>query len=89
MITLTLFTGTMSEDVHYETDESDAMDDDDDYYHDDYYALEGDVEDMEQQDDDPEFFDFQLLAVEDVERLLNENVEALCNAVNVSVNIIL
>ena len=34
--------------------------------------------------DDAEQFDYELLTVEDVERLLNEEVEYLCSAVHVS-----
>ena len=33
---------------------------------------------------DPEFFEYDLLKVEDVERLLNESVEALSQAIKVS-----
>ena len=62
------------------------MEDEDDYYNnDDYYNTDGDGEEhMEENKDDPEYFDFELLKVEDVERLLNESVEALCKSINVS-----
>jgi len=35
-------------------------------------------------EDDPEYFEYQLLNVEDVERLLNESVEALSQSIKVS-----
>ena len=59
-----------------------------DYYNDDYYGqydmdvMDGDPE--QQQREDPEYFEFHLMKVEDVEQLLNKNVEALCTASNVS-----
>ena len=37
-------------------------------------------------EEDPEFFAYELLAVEDVERLLNESVEAVCKSLNVRIS---
>jgi len=71
------------EDSDYGDCSDDEMDDDDDDdVYGDYYKHE-EVE-MENKKDDPEYFEFQLLKVEDVDRLLNENVEALSRAINVS-----
>lgn len=59
--------------------------DDDEYNADihDYYVDTDDTEMENKKEDDPEYFEFELLNVEDVERLLNENVEAVCKAINV------
>lgn len=72
------------------SDESDYDDDsdpmEDDLTYDDYYdGHDDDVEvDQPKLADDPEYFDYELLKVEDVERLLNENVEALCSSVGIA-----
>jgi len=60
-------------------DQSDHMDDDDDYcgYYDDPDDLDND---KPKKTDDPEYFEFELLQVEDVERFLNEEVEVLCSS---------
>ena len=66
-----------SENSDYEDDE---MCDDENYYdytH-DYMETETD-----KKKDDPEYFEFDLLKVEDVDRLLNESVEALCKSIQV------
>ena len=66
-------------DQDYDDDEDDG--DIDDYY----YEHDGDDTEMEKdKTDDPEYFGFDLLKVEDVERLLNESVEVLCQSVSVS-----
>jgi ariadne-2 len=60
------------------------MDDDDDYgnyYHDNTDDLDID---KPKKSDDPEYFEYTVLKTEDAERLLNEEVEALCSAVKVS-----
>lgn len=57
------------------------MDDDEDMSN--YYDDNDDAEMERKKEDDPEYFDFELLNVEDVERLLNESVEAVCKAINV------
>jgi ariadne-2 len=81
--------------VDMNTDGSDMDDDmyasDEDNY-DNYY--DDNADDVEFIDkfplkDDPEHFEFELLKIEDVERLLNENVEAVCNELNVSCKIFL
>ena len=61
--------------------------DEDNNYDNYYYDNADDVEyiDKSHFKDDPEHFEFELLKVEDVERLLNENVEALCNELSVSI----
>lgn len=58
----------------------------DDYYNMGYYNGEDcDVEQIDKQKTDPEYFMFECLSVEDVERLLNETVESLSNCLQVSV----
>ena len=60
--------------------------DGEDGYGDDYDGLiDSDDLDMDtnQEEVDPEHFDFTLLTVEDVKRLLNESVDALSKATNV------
>lgn len=64
--------------------ENEADEDNDDI--DDYYncdAEEGAGDDEARDEVDPEYFSYELLRVEDAERLLNENVEALCQAIKV------
>ncbi|KAK3587542.1 hypothetical protein CHS0354_004829 [Potamilus streckersoni] len=60
-----------------ELEESDHMDDDDDYGG--YYDNDtGDLDiDKPKKSDDPEYFEYELLEIEDVERFLNEEVEVL------------
>ena len=62
----------------------DEMEDEEDINH--YYITgEGDEHDHDRRkEDDPEYFEYQLLTVEDVERLLNESVEALSQSIKVS-----
>ena len=66
-----------SENSDYEDDE---MCEEDNYYDetDDFMETETD-----KKKDDPEYFEFDLLKVEDVDRLLNESVEALCKSLKV------
>ncbi|XP_013385980.1 potential E3 ubiquitin-protein ligase ariadne-2 [Lingula anatina] len=66
----------------YEND-SDNMDDDEvDYNY--YYGDDQDVEfDKPNPCEDPEYFEYELLKIEDVDRLLNENVEALCSSLEI------
>lgn len=59
------------------------MDDDEDIFN--YYEGFDDTEMEKKKEDDPEYFEFELLNVEDVERLLNESVEAVCKAINVRI----
>ena len=70
-----------SEDEDY--DDEDYSDDDDDTFG--YYESIGDDQEMEHyKKEDPEYFEYELLKVEDVERMLNEKVEALCTSIHVS-----
>jgi ariadne-2 len=67
------------------TADSDDMDYSDDDNFEEYYR-EGDNVDIEQVDlskTDPEYFEFKCLSTEEVERLLNECVEILCNKLQV------
>ena len=63
-----------------DSDNSDHMDDDDDYCG--YYDNDTDDLDIDKpkKSDDPEYFDYELLQIEDVERFLNEEVEVLCSS---------
>jgi ariadne-2 len=74
-----------SDDSDY--DESDNMDDDD--YYCGYYDNDTDDLDIDKpkKSDDPEYFEFDLLQLEDAERLLNEEVEALCSRLKVMDNV--
>jgi len=59
----------------------DDEDNDYDYYN--YDAEDGGGDGDAGGEADPEYFQYDLLRVEDAERLLNENVEALCQAIKV------
>ena len=66
----------------------DTRDDDDDqdedfpyYYEDDY---DHDSPECSEPKLDNEYFEFQCYTVSDVERLLNENVEALCSSLAIT-----
>ena len=63
-----------------DSDNSDHMEDDDDYCG--YYDNDTDDLDIDKpkKSDDPEYFDYELLQIEDVERFLNEEVEVLCSS---------
>ncbi|XP_065347349.1 potential E3 ubiquitin-protein ligase ariadne-2 [Cloeon dipterum] len=66
--------------------ESDMDYSDDEAGYGDYYA-EADTYDLEQVDiskSDPEYFEFECLSVEEVERLLNESVEMLSNSLKIT-----
>ena len=73
---------SMSDDSDY--DHSDHMEDDD-YDYGGYYDNDTDDLDIDKpkKSEDPEYFEYELLQVEDVERLLNEEVEVLCSALKV------
>ena len=64
----------------FDSDNSDPMEDDDDYCG--YYDNDTDDLDIDKpkKSDDPEYFDYELLQIEDVERFLNEEVEVLCSS---------
>lgn len=71
-----------SDESDYE--ESDNMDDDEDDYC-GYYDNDTDDLDIDKpkKSDDPEYFEFDSLQLEDAERLLNEEVEVLCSKLKV------
>lgn len=73
---------SMSDDSDY--DHSDHMEDDD-YDFGGYYDNDTDDLDIDKpkKSEDPEYFEYELLQVEDVERLLNEEVEVLCSELKV------
>jgi len=80
---------SLADDV-IDDNESDVSNDDEDEEEDvgDYYNC-GDGEEVGGDGDvgrdaDPEYFAYELLHVEDAERLLNENVESVCQAVKVT-----
>jgi ariadne-2 len=62
---------------------------DDDCCYADYYNTEedNDAEQMDPSRTDPEYFIYECLTVEEVERLLNESVEILSNTLQVSWNV--
>lgn len=62
-----------------ENDENTDMEDD----YNDYYANSDDVEMESTICQDPEYYPVDLLKLEDIERLLNENVEALRSTIQV------
>ena len=70
-----------------DSDNSDHMEDDDDYCG--YYDNDTDDLDIDKpkKSDDPEYFDYELLQIEDVERFLNEEVEVLCSSRKVSMKL--
>ena len=63
---------------------SSEEDDDDDEAFRNYYEPDLEMQDsVSLSEFDVEAFDYDLLRVEEVERLLNESVEAVCKAINV------
>jgi len=62
----------------------DEMEDEEDIFNYYNYDIEEHTDVDHKKCDDPEFFEYELLKVEDVERLLNESVEALSQAIKVS-----
>jgi ariadne-2 len=69
--------------------DSDMEYSDDDCCYADYYNTEedNDAEQLDPSRTDPEYFIYECLTVEEVERLLNESVEVLSNTLQVSWNI--
>ena len=67
------------------SDGSDSEDmEEDDEYPNYYYDNTDDLDiDKPKKSDDPEYFEYTILQTEDAERLLNEEVEALCSALQV------
>uniref|UniRef100_A0A1B6GPF7 RBR-type E3 ubiquitin transferase n=1 Tax=Cuerna arida TaxID=1464854 RepID=A0A1B6GPF7_9HEMI len=56
-----------------------------DYYNMSYYNGEyGDIEQVDMRKTDPEYFAYDCLSVEEVERLLNESVEVLSNSLQIT-----
>ncbi|EEC01773.1 E3 ubiquitin ligase, putative [Ixodes scapularis] len=51
-----------------------------DYYN---YPEDGEIDQQDQRKLDPEYFEFECLTIEDVERLLNESVEVICASLSV------
>lgn len=52
-----------------------------DYYN---YPEDGEMDQQDQRKLDPEYFEFECLTIEDVERFLNESVEMICASLSVS-----
>ena len=75
--------GSDASDQELESDYDEDMDDEYDYYDNCDYDIE------HKEKDDPEYFDYELLPMEGVERLLNECVEALCKEIKVQWYLIL
>lgn len=73
----------LSDPASEDSDQSEDMDDDDEYDH-YYYDNTDDLDiDKPKKTDDPEYFEYTVLQVEDAERLLNEEIEALCSTLKV------
>lgn len=72
-------------DSEYESDNLDDDEDDCGYYYNDTDDLDID---KPKKTDDPEYFEYELLQIEDVERLMNEEVEALCSSQKVCSNVL-
>lgn len=70
------------------SDQSEDMEEDE---FDHYYDVDTDDLDIDKpkKSDDPEYFEYDILQVEDAERLLNEEIEALCSTLKVSVKLLL
>lgn len=70
-----------------EEGDSDMEYSDDDCCYADYYNTgdDCDIDQIDPSKSDPEYFSFECLLVEDVERLLNENVEMLSSNLQVGV----
>ena len=65
------------------SEEDDELDDDEAFRN--YYDPDLEMQDtVSLKDFDVEAFEYELLRVEEVERLLNESVEAVCKAIHVS-----
>ena len=66
--------------------DSDMEYSDDDCCYADYYNTgdDCDIDQIDPSKSDPEYFSFECLLVEEVERLLNENVEMLSSSLQVS-----
>lgn len=58
---------------------------DSDIGYDDYYNCpeDGEIDQQDQKKQDPEYFEFECLTIEDVDRLLNESVEVICASLSV------
>ncbi|KAL8582056.1 putative E3 ubiquitin-protein ligase ariadne-2 [Nucella lapillus] len=70
---------------HDGTDSDMEEDDEDVGYMNYYYDNTDDLDiDKPKKSDDPEYFEYTILQTEDAERLLNEEVEALCSALKVA-----
>jgi len=69
--------------------DSDMEYSDDDCCYEDYYnnAEDYDAEQLDPSKTDPEYFIYDCLTVEEVERLLNESVEILSNTLQVGWNV--
>ena len=75
----------MSKNEVFESSDDD-MEDEESFRH--YYDHDAEESDpIPLSGDDVERFEYELLRVEDVERLLNETVEALCKAINVCIQL--
>lgn len=73
----------MSKNEVFESSDDD-MEDEESFRH--YYDHDAEESDpIPLSGDDVERFEYELLRVEDVERLLNETVEALCKAISVCI----
>jgi hypothetical protein len=81
----------MAKSTEDELDQLESQDDDEDmeedfqYYYDDEF--DNDAPESNETKKDPEYFDFESLLDADVDRLLNESVEAVCSRISVTPSI--
>lgn len=76
--------GDSESDMNYSDDEEISIND---YYNISYHNGEDcDIEPVDMSKTDPEYFAYECLSVEEVERLLNESVETLSNSLQVCSN---
>jgi protein ariadne-2 len=67
-----------------EGDEEDVASDFDNYYKLNEFEVDLDYIHDYEKDNDPEYFEYECLQIEEVERLLNESVEDICKSLGVS-----
>ncbi|KAL7048932.1 hypothetical protein ACKWTF_003534 [Chironomus riparius] len=67
-----------------ESDDMDYSDDDDLDDAMDYYGNEDDIDNVDPKKTDPEFFMYECLTVDEVEKVLNESVEKLSNSLKIT-----
>jgi len=70
---------------HIESQDEEDMEEDFQYYYDNQF--DNDMPESSEIKKDPEHFDFETMSVADVDRLLNESVEAVCSRIAITPSI--